>query len=87
MTKNVIKNMTELRAYRQGKHRISAVVRLRPASIQATTNKLKFPPIRVMINKYTAMVVVRIYEGTRSTTRASVTPIHISPIMLEKMRL
>lgn len=46
---------------------------------------MKFPPMIVMINRYTAMAVVRIRAGARSTTIAEVTPTHISPITLEGM--
>ncbi len=41
----------------------------------------------VIMNRYTAMAAVLILLGAKSTMIAVVTPIHISPITLEGMRL
>ena len=41
-----------------------------------------FPPMLLMINKYTATAEVRIVLGTSSTTIARVMPIHISAIVI-----
>ena len=52
------------------------------ASLMTGTRSGIFPPILLMINKYTATAEVRIVLGTSSTTIARVMPIHISPIVI-----
>lgn len=52
-----------------------------------STRRLKLPPITVMMKKYSPRDAVRILFGARSTIMADVTPIHISPMILEGMRV
>lgn len=46
-----------------------------------------FPPIIEIMKRYPAMAGERIVLGTSSTTTVNVTPTHISPMMLDGIRL
>lgn len=80
-TKKVTMNRKELNTYSPGNVISSAHSRHRPASTNTVTRMLKFPPITVMMKRYTAITEPCIRTGTTSTTTAMVTPIHISPKM------
>ena len=47
---------------------------------------LKLPPMTVIMKRYIAMTVVRIFCGDISRTMAERTPIHISPNTFDGMR-
>jgi len=77
---------TELRRYKPGKRMYSAVRRL-VTSLSGGTSRGTLPPMMEIMKRYPAMAGERIVFGTSSTTTVNVTPTHISPMMLDGIKL
>ena len=83
---NVNKNSTELIRYKPGKRMYRAVRRL-VMRFSGGTSSGTLPPIIEIMKRYPAIEGERMVLGTSSTTTVNVTPTHISPMMLDGMRL
>ena len=85
-TNKVNRKSTDPSTYSPGNKMYRATRRLVTFFITGTNNGT-LPPMILITKRYQATDAVRIVLGTSSTTTVRVTPTHISPMMLEGMRL